>query len=102
MIGAASEPSRAYRASGEIEFLLRSMRKSPRKIECCAVVGPKSQGDTAFSPSGLLIWPDCKRNRDDPYRAAFRFVFGSSRSRVFDRFRCCAGTNPLPDYLLII
>src|SRR5437762_14148831 len=64
MIGAASEPSRAYRASGEIELLLRSMRKSPRNVECCAVVGPKSQGDTAISPAKIISSSNFKIKRN--------------------------------------
>src|SRR5882762_11532858 len=66
MIGAASEPSRAYRSCGEMEYLRSSMRKSPRQVECCAVLGPESQGETAFSPSRLIIRPGrkCNRNRN--------------------------------------
>src|SRR5882724_7645801 len=64
MIGAASEPSRAYRSCGEMEYLRSSMRKSPRQVECCAVLGPESQGETAFSPSRLIIRPGLKCNRN--------------------------------------
>ena len=33
------------------EGLLSSMRKSPRLVECCAVLGPKPQGETALPPT---------------------------------------------------
>src|SRR5258707_893992 len=39
------------------------MRKSPRQVECCAALGPWSQGETAFSPSHLIIWPRRKSKR---------------------------------------
>jgi Cu/Ag efflux protein CusF len=51
------------------------MRKSPRQVECCAALGPESQGETAFSPFDLLIWLDCERNRDEWCHAAFTFLF---------------------------
>jgi len=50
IIGAASEPSRASRAHNEMEFLRSSMRNSSRQVECRAALGPKSQGESAFSP----------------------------------------------------
>jgi hypothetical protein len=37
-----------------IECLASSMRKPPRHVECCAVLGPRSQGETAFSPAGFV------------------------------------------------
>src|SRR5229473_1811144 len=42
------------------------MRKSPRQVECCAALGPWSQGETAFSPSRLITRPGrkCNRNRN--------------------------------------
>jgi hypothetical protein len=46
-----------------MEGMLRSTRKSPRQVECCAVVGPESQGETAYSPSRMLICADRKSKR---------------------------------------
>src|SRR4051794_41425803 len=41
---------KASMSDGEIriEPVPSSMRKSPRHVECCAVLGPKSQGETAI------------------------------------------------------
>src|SRR5688500_16522133 len=39
------------------------MRTSPRQVECCAVLGPKPQGETAFSPLNLLIGANLKGKR---------------------------------------
>src|SRR5260370_39410633 len=38
-----------------IDLVLPSMRKSPRQGECRAVLGPESQGETAFFPFVFLI-----------------------------------------------
>src|SRR5258708_40326491 len=59
------------------------MRKSPRQIECCAVVGPQSQGETA-SPSNLLIWPCGKSNGNNQAGACFGGLacFADRRSRA--------------------
>src|SRR5665811_2530918 len=53
--------------------------QSPRQVECCAVLGPESQGETAFSPSGFLIWRDRKRNRSDYAQPAIQAQFRSAR-----------------------
>jgi hypothetical protein len=37
------------------ECLLRFMRKSPRRIECCAALGPKSQGETAIPLTNIYF-----------------------------------------------
>src|SRR5258706_4661436 len=55
-----------------MEFLRSSMRKPPRQVERCAVLGPWSQGETAFSPSHLIIWPRGKSKRKD-YRSPIGF-----------------------------
>ena len=39
------------------------MRKSPRQVECCAALGPESQGETAFPLSGFLVCRRHKRKR---------------------------------------
>src|SRR6266851_4536625 len=46
----------------EIEGVLSSMRTSPRHVECCAVLGPRSQGETAISPSDFLVGTNRKSN----------------------------------------
>src|SRR5712671_2438695 len=93
MIGAASEPSRAYRSCGEMEYLRSSMRKSPRQVECCAALRPESQGETAFSPSRLIIrpGPKCNRNRNangqktiEAHHKFVRIRLGTFRSEI-----CC-------------
>jgi hypothetical protein len=48
-----------------MECLGSSMRKSPRQVECCAVLGPWPQGEPAFSPLHLIIWPPGKSKRVD-------------------------------------
>jgi hypothetical protein len=50
------------------------MRTSPRHVECCAVLGPKSQGETAFSPLDLLVGGDLESN--SCLRANFVRIFG--------------------------
>src|SRR6267142_1807249 len=77
-----------------MEYLRSSMRKSPRQVECCAVLGPESQGETAFSPSRLIIRPGlkCNRNRNAD---GHKTIEGTSQIRA-DRLGtfcseiCCA------------
>jgi hypothetical protein len=57
-----SVPTGASMSFEKIEWVLPSMRKIPRHVECCAVLGPRSQGETAFSPSRLLIGVSRKSN----------------------------------------
>src|SRR5882724_3940469 len=54
------------------------MRKSPRSIECCAVIGPKSQGETASSPTHFLFWLNCKSKQDRQRECGITNLCGSS------------------------
>jgi hypothetical protein len=40
------------------------MRKPPRHVECCAVLGPRSQGETALPLRVLLVRRRRKRKRN--------------------------------------
>src|SRR5258708_527541 len=77
------------------------MRKPPRQIECCAVVGPKSRGETA-SPSDLLIWPCGKSNGNNQAGARFGGLacFADRRTRAAiarrDSFEAFAGGQKSP------
>jgi hypothetical protein len=76
-----------------MEGMLRSTRKPPRQVECCAVVGPEPQGETAYSPSRVLICADRKSKRvNDGGRSltnlckpkgASNVSFSSSDDRIF-------------------
>src|SRR6266851_5567056 len=68
------------------------MRKSPRQVECCAALGPGSQGETAFSPARLLIRHTRKSNRNS-YRAQLKTSF-SDRSRRFSAINSLTPRNP--------
>lgn len=70
-----------------IECLPSSMRKPPRHVECCAVLGPRSQGETALPLRVLLVSPHRKRNRNR-YRAC-EAVFPRTPAALF-------ATNSLP------
>src|ERR1700738_5002202 len=48
-----------------MECLRSPMRKSPRQVERGAVLGPWSQGETAYSPSHLIIRSPGKSKRKD-------------------------------------
>jgi len=66
----------------EIECLPSSMRKPARHVECCAVLGPRSQGETALSPAGFVNQAP-PQTQEEPAPGTAKAVFPRTLAAFF-------------------